>query len=132
MTRQRSKINRQLHREELKEVIKQQNAQVALLLESLRIAYLWIQEHKKNGVNSDWSWTPVEKEEEEKELDEVDEEMLCKMEEKKLDKVQEEMLVKKEEEKLEDVEEEKLDNVKRGYGGRFDSRKDKKNTAFDG
>ena len=37
----------------------------------------------------------MEKEEEEKELDEVDEEMLCKMEEKKLDKVQEEMLVKK-------------------------------------
>ena len=103
MTRQRSKINRQLHREELKEVIKQQNAQVALLLESLRIAYLWIQEHnKKNGVNSDWSWTTVEKEEEEKELDEVEEEMLCKMEEEKLDKVQEE-------EKLEEVEEEKLD-----------------------
>ena len=113
MTRQPSKINRQLHQEELKEVIKQQNAQVALLLESLRIAYLWIQEHKKNGVNSDWSWTPVEKEEEEKELDEVEEEMLCKMEEEKLDKVQEEMLVKKEEEKLEEVEEEKLDNVKR-------------------
>ena len=118
MTRQRSKINRQLHREELKEVIKQQNAQVALLLESLRIAYLWIQEHKKNGVNSDWSWTPVEKEEEEKELDEVEEEMLCKMEEEKLDKVQEEMLVKKEEEKLEEVEEEKLDNVTREAMGK--------------